>query len=99
MPKFPVPESNVEWPEWQYREFPAFVGLDAEGKELIAQNADEVKDLQKRKVYPKVIGKNRDGNDVIALNADEERLKQSQVDPEKSASALSGKTSNKPGKE
>lgn len=79
MAKFPVPESNVEWPEWEYRPFPKWIGRDADGADLIAQDESEVKDLEKRKVYPKVIGKNRDGNDIIALNAEEELQKKSQI--------------------
>jgi len=97
MAKFPVPESNVEWPEWQYRPFPRWIGRDVDGAALIAQDESEVKDLEKRKVYPKVIGKNREGNDVIALNAEEEQQKKSQVDPEKSKIA-DAKPEGKPGK-
>lgn len=79
MPKFPVPESNVEWPEYQFRAFPAWVGRDANGADLIAHDADEAKALLKEKVYPKVLGVNKAGNDIIALNADEERSKAGDV--------------------
>ena len=79
MPKFPVPESNVEWPEYVFRQFPAFIGRDANGADLIANDADEAKALLKEKVYPKVLGVNKAGNEILALTPDDERLKASDV--------------------
>ena len=81
MAKFPVPESNVEWPEWQYRPFPRWIGRDENGADLIAQNEDEAKALAKDVVYPKTLGVDKKGNDVVALDPTEERLKQSDVVP------------------
>lgn len=93
MPKFPVPESNVEWPEWEYRAFPAFVGRDENGADLIAQNAEEAREMAKDVVYPKKLGVDKKGNDVIALDPTEERLKQSDVVPDGRSNKL---TKDKP---
>lgn len=66
MPRLAIPDFGTEYPEYQYHPFPRFVGLDAEGEPLIAQDEDEARRFKDIAVFPKLMGKDKDGKDVIA---------------------------------
>lgn len=75
----PIPKNNTEWPEWEYRQFPAWVGRDENGADLIAKDKDEAKEMSGRKVYPKVLGVDAKGNEVVALDPKDETRKKGDV--------------------
>lgn len=77
--KLAIPESNIEWPEYEHRPFPRWIGADKFGQDLVANNQDEADELAELKVYPKELGKDKNGNMIFAHNLDEERTKMSQV--------------------
>lgn len=79
MAKSPIPETNVEWPEYEYKAFPAWVGRDKNDADLVAKDAEEAKEMSKLRVYPKVLGVNDAGDEVVALNSTEEQLKKADV--------------------
>lgn len=88
-----IPEDNREYPEYEYREFPKYVGGDQYGQPLIAQRPEDVAGLEALKVYPKAVGRNRDGKTVFANSPDEVELRMGEVvQPiEEAASAASKK--------
>lgn len=77
--KLAIPENNREFPEYEYRKFPLYVGGDQYGNALIAKNAEEVADLEKQKVYPLELGKDKNGNPVILNHPSEKKVKASMV--------------------
>ncbi len=68
MARLAIPDFGVEYPPYVNQPFPRYVGLDAEGNALIAQNEKEVDELKPLAVFPKNMGKDKDGKDVIAQN-------------------------------
>lgn len=77
--KSAIPENNREFPEYEYREFPKYVGGDEYGQPLIAQKPEDVEALLELKVYPKELGLNRDGKTVFANSPDEVTLRMGEV--------------------
>lgn len=77
--KSAIPEDNREYPEYEYREYPKFVGTDAHGQALIAQKPEDVEALAAHKVYPKALGLNRDRKTVFANHPDEVSLRMGEV--------------------
>jgi len=88
MPKLPIPDWGIEYPEYEYRAWPKYVGIDAEGNTLEALNEEEFRRLKELAVYPKNLGKDRDGNDVVAQNARDEQWFASRVVKTEAANAL-----------
>lgn len=74
-----IPQDTREWPDYEYRPFPRWVGRDEFGQDLVAQTAEDVEVLEERKVYPKVLGLDAKGNKVQAMHPDELSIKQKQV--------------------
>lgn len=66
MPRSVIPDFGIEYPDYVYRPFPKYAGLDENGEVLIAENEEEHRRLREIAVYPKVLGKDKDGNDVVA---------------------------------
>lgn len=76
MPRSAIPDWGQEYPEYEYKAWPKYVGMSAEGEALIAKNKEEFEAMKADAVYPKVLGKDRHGNELIAQNPrDEEWLK------------------------
>lgn len=82
MARSAIPDFGKEWPEYEYRPFPKYVGLDADGQALIAKDQDELDELKPLAVFPKLMGKDKNGKDVIAqIPRDLEWLKGQVVTP------------------
>lgn len=82
MARSAIPDFGIEYPEYVYHPFPRYVGLDAEGDVLIANDEEEVRRLKDLAVFPKVMGKDKNGKDVVAqIPRDLEWLKASVVTP------------------
>jgi len=76
MPRLAIPDFGMEYPEYEYRAWPKYVGLDEEGLALIAKDQAEFNRFKEIAVFPKSLGKDRDGKELIAQNKrDEEWLK------------------------
>lgn len=72
MARSALPDFGIEYPDYKFREWPKYVGLDAGGQALIADNPEHFEELKELAVYPKVLGKDRAGNDIIAHNPRDE---------------------------
>lgn len=82
MARSPIPDFGTEWPEYEYRPFPRYVGADQFGEAIIAKDEKEYEALKGTEYFPRVMGKDKDGKDVIAQNPrDLEWLKASVVTP------------------
>lgn len=69
LPEFSKLQPNGEpWPDYVYRPFPRYVGLDAGGKALIANTEEEARSLKEIAVFPQNMGTDKDGKPVIAQN-------------------------------
>lgn len=79
MPKLPIPDWGHEYPDYVYRPWPKWVGIDAEGNHLEAESEEEFRRLKEIAVYPKVLGKDRDGKDVVAQSERDEKWFASRV--------------------
>lgn len=77
--KAAIPLDTREWPDYEYRAFPKWVGRDEFGQDLVANSEEEVATLEKRKVYPQDIGYDRMGNLVQILHPDEASIKKTWV--------------------
>ncbi len=66
-----IPQDNREYPDYEYREYPKWVGRDEFGQDLIANTAEDVAGLEERKVYPMVLGLDNRGRRVEAMHPDE----------------------------
>lgn len=74
-----IPQDNKEWPDYEYRPFPRWVGRDEFGQDLTANSEAEVEELSKLKVYPMDLGLDKKGNLVQALHPDEVAIKKNWV--------------------
>ena len=77
--KAAIPQDNRERPDYEYRPFPKWIGRDEFGQDLVANSAEEVEDLQKRRVYPMDLGLDKTGALVRAMHPDEVTIKKTQV--------------------
>ncbi len=98
--KSAIPDDNREYPEYDYRPFPKFVGNDKNGEALIANSEAEIEKLLERKIYPMALGTDRDGNTVYANHPSEVALRQSDVvkstdEPDKNALTKTQKSDKK----
>jgi hypothetical protein len=76
MARSAIPDFGTEYPEWKYRPWPKYAGLDEAGDALIAENEEEFRRFKELAVYPKVLGNDKFGNEIIAQNPrDEQWLK------------------------
>jgi hypothetical protein len=73
MARSAIPDFGVEYPEYERRQWPKYVGLDADGEALIAKDEAQFEELKELAVYPKVLGKDRHGNEVVAQNPRDEQ--------------------------
>lgn len=85
-----IPQDNKEWPDYEYRPFPRWIGRDEFGQDLTAKTEAEVADLEKLRVYPMDLGLDRKGNLVQALHPDEVAIKKTWVVRPAEAVAESG---------
>lgn len=74
-----IPQDNKEWPDYEYRPFPRWIGRDEFGQDLTAKTEAEVADLEKLRVYPMDLGLDRKGQLVQALHPDEVAIKKTWV--------------------
>lgn len=75
MARSAIPDFGIEYPDYKFREWPKYVGLDAGGQALIAESEDHFSELKELAIYPKTLGRDRDGKEVVAHNPrDEEWL-------------------------
>lgn len=72
MARSPIPVTDREWPEYEYRPFPKQIGLDANGEAIDVNSDDEAQARAGEVVYPKLLGKDKDGKDVIASHPSQE---------------------------
>ena len=74
-----IPQDTKEWPDYEFRAFPRWIGRDEFGQDLIANSAEEVEELSKLRVYPMDLGLDRHGKLVQALHPDEVSIKKTWV--------------------
>lgn len=99
MPRSAIPDWGTEYPEYEKREWPKYVGLTADGEALIAKDKAHFDELKELAAYPKVLGKDRDGNDVIAQNQRDEEWLKAKVHVDKAVeNALAGEVRRGPGR-
>jgi hypothetical protein len=103
MPRSAIPDFGIEYPEYVYRPFPKFAGLDASGEALIADSDEEYRRLKEIAVYPKVLGKDKHGNEIVAQNPRDEEWFASKVvhdaiDDAKPSNALTDEPRRGPGR-
>ncbi|MDB5584894.1 MAG: hypothetical protein JWR80_10070 [Bradyrhizobium sp.] len=72
MARSPIPVTDREWPEYEYRPFPKQIGLDANGEAIDVNSDDEAAARAHEVVYPKLLGKDKNGKDVIASHPSQE---------------------------
>lgn len=77
--KLAIPEDRREWPDWEYRPFPKWLGRDEVGADLIANSEAEVEELMRQVVYPIDLGHNAKGALIQAMHPDELQMKKNQV--------------------
>lgn len=66
MARSAIPDFGIEYPPYEYKAWPKYVGLDADGEALIAKDQDEFDEMKPRAAFPKLMGKDKAGKDVIA---------------------------------
>lgn len=77
-----IPDFGIEYPEYEYRPYPRYVGSTIEGEAIIANDEKEYEALKGTEYFPRVMGKDKNGRDVIAQQPrDLEWLKASVVTP------------------
>jgi hypothetical protein len=82
MARSAIPDFGIEYPPYEYKAWPKYVGLDAEGAALIAKDQKEYDEFLPIRVFPKLMGKDKAGKDVIAqIPRDLEWLKGQVVTP------------------
>lgn len=82
MARSAIPDFGKEWPEYEYKPFPKFVGLNELGEAIIAKDEKELAALKGTEFFPRVMGRDKDGKDVIARRPrDLEWLKAQVVTP------------------
>ena len=72
MARSPIPVTDREWPEYEYRPFPKQIGLDANGEAINVNSDDEAEERSGEVIYPKLLGKDKHGKDVIASSPSQE---------------------------
>lgn len=72
MARSAIPDFGIEYPEYEFQAWPMYVGLDAGGEALIANDHKHFEELKELAVYPKVLGKDRNGNEIVAQNPRDE---------------------------
>lgn len=101
MARSAIPDFGIEYPEYEKRNWPKYVGLDAAGEALIAKDKAQFEELKELAVYPKVLGKDRHGNELVAQNPrDEEWLKakvvHAAIDAAEPVNDLTGEAAKRP---
>jgi hypothetical protein len=79
MPRLAIPDFGMEYPEYEYRAWPKYVGLDEEGLALIAKDQAEFNEMKELTAYPKVLGKDKHGKEIVANNPRDEEWFKSRV--------------------
>jgi hypothetical protein len=82
MARSAIPDFGVEYPPYEYKPFPRYVGSDELGEAIIAKDEKEYEALKGTEYFPRVMGKDKAGRDVIAqIPRDLEWLKGQVVTP------------------
>lgn len=71
MKRAAIPQDNREYPDYEYRPYPKWIGRDEFGQDLIANSEADVEALEARKVYPQFLGYDIKGTRVEAMHPDE----------------------------
>jgi hypothetical protein len=72
MARSAIPDFGTEYPEYEYKAWPKYVGMDADGEALIAKDKAQFDELKELAAYPKVLGKDKSGNELVAQNPRDE---------------------------
>jgi len=72
MPRSAIPDWGQEFPDYEYKAWPKYVGMTADGEALIAKDKAEFERMKELAVYPKILGKDKGGNEIIAQNPRDE---------------------------
>lgn len=82
MARSAIPDFGIEYPPYEYRPYPRYVGATIDGEAIIANDEKEFKALKGTEYFPRVMGKDKNGKEVIAqIPRDLEWLKASVVTP------------------
>jgi hypothetical protein len=103
MARSAIPDFGTEYPEYVYRAWPKYVGLDEDGEAVTAENEEEYRRLKEIVAYPKVLGKDKHGNKIIAQNPRDEKWFASKVvhdaiESAEPSNALTGEGKRGPGR-
>lgn len=72
MARSPIPVSQQEWPEYEYRPFPKQIGLDANGDAITVNSKEEAEERAGEVVYPKTLGNDKEGKTLVATDPSQE---------------------------
>lgn len=99
MARLAIPDFGVEYPEYEHRAWPKYVGMTADGEALVAKDKAQFDELKELAVYPKVLGKDKHGNDLVAQNPRDEDWLKAKVHVDKAVdNALAGEVRRGPGR-
>lgn len=99
MPRSAIPDWGQEYPDYEYKAWPKYVGMTAEGEALIAKDQAQFDAMKDDVAYPKVLGKDKHGNDLIAQNPRDEDWLKAKVHVDKAVeNALHGDVRRGPGR-
>ena len=92
MARSSIPNFGIEYPDYEYRPFPKYVGMDDAGEALIAKDEKEIDKLKELAVYPKVLGKDKNGNEIVAQTPRDAEWLKDKVAKSETVNALTGET-------
>ena len=98
MARSAIPNWGIEYPDYEYRAFPKYIGLTAEGEALIAKDKSEVDEMKELAVFPKVLGNDKHGNEIVAQNPRDEEWLASKVAKDEPENALTSEIKRGPGR-
>lgn len=99
MPRSAIPDWGTEYPDYEYKAWPKYVGMTADGEVLTAKDQVQFDEMKEIAAYPKVLGKDKHGNELVAQNPRDEDWLKAKVHVEKAVeNALNGEVRRGPGR-
>lgn len=99
MARLAIPDFGTEYPDYEYKAWPKYVGMTAEGEALIAKDKAQFDEMKELAAYPKVLGKDKHGNELVAQNPRDEAWLSAKVHVDKAVeNALAGEIKRGPGR-
>lgn len=80
MARSAIPDWGTDYPPYEYREYPKYVGMTEDGEALIAKDEKHLAELKELAFYPRSLGRDKHGKEIVAQNPrDAEWLKEKVV--------------------